>query len=84
VVTDNRNRPVSEIPPFVQQSTEYGETGSVSWKFSNTELFGTERRDRRRSAHEKALEVGADDVREEGDIFEVHCSPPTKSVLPSN
>jgi YebC/PmpR family DNA-binding regulatory protein len=77
-VTDNRNRTVSEIRHlFSKYNGNMGETGSVSWMFSKHGVITVPKEGiEEDQLMEKALEVGADDVRDEGDIFEVHCSPP--------
>jgi YebC/PmpR family DNA-binding regulatory protein len=73
VVTDNRNRTVAEIRSlFNKHGGNLGETGSVAWMFEKRGLVAVERaavdEDR---LMEIALEAGADDVRDAGDVFEV-------------
>ena len=77
VATDNRNRTVSEIRHcFSKNGGNLGEVGSVAWMF--------ERKSHAYIPHDKAgeeqlmnivLDAGADDLRDEGDQWEV-VSPP--------
>jgi|SRR5271170_1930216 len=77
VATDNRNRTVSEIRhAFSKNGGNLGEQGSVAWMF--------ERKSQILIEGDKAtedqlmgilLEVGADDIRDQGDAWEV-LSPP--------
>ena len=73
VATDNRNRTVSEIRhAFSKNGGNLGEQGSVAWMF--------ERKSQILIEHDKAtedrlmnlvLEAGADDLRDEGDSWEI-------------
>jgi YebC/PmpR family DNA-binding regulatory protein len=77
VMTDNRNRTVSEIRHIVtRQGGNMAENGAVSWNFdlkgvitlskdglTDDEIF------------EKAIEAGAGDVNTEGDVYEVSTEP---------
>jgi YebC/PmpR family DNA-binding regulatory protein len=77
VATDNRNRTVSEIRHvFSKNGGNLGELGSVAWMF--------ERKSRILVAHDKAaeerlmdlvLEAGADDLRDDGESWEVISAP---------
>ncbi len=77
VATDNRNRTVSEIRHmFSKNGGNLGEQGSVAWMFERKSQIIIE--------HDKAtedqlmnliLEVGADDLKDEGDSWEI-ISPP--------
>ena len=77
VATDNRNRTVSEIRhAFSKNGGNLGELGSVAWMF--------ERKSHISIAHDKAgeeqlmnivLDAGADDLRDDGDTWEI-LSPP--------
>lgn len=77
VVTDNKNRTVSEIRRlFSKHGGNLGETGSVSWMFDNKGLITIEKSqidEERLMAI--VLEAGAEDVREEDEIYEVVTSP---------
>ncbi|MFN8542612.1 MAG: YebC/PmpR family DNA-binding transcriptional regulator [Candidatus Binatia bacterium] len=79
VLTDNRNRTVAEIRSiFTKFGGSLGSTGSVAYLFQKRGLIAVERagadEDR---VMELALEAGADDVREAGDILEVLTAPET-------
>ena len=77
VLTDNRNRTVSELRfLFSKHGGNLGEANSVAWMFQKRGLVTVERagvdEDR---VMEVALEAGAEDVREAGDILEVLSAP---------
>ncbi len=77
VLTDNKNRTVSEIRRlFTKHGGNMGETGCVSWMFDNKGLIAVEKSqvDEERLMG-IVLEAGAEDVREEDEIFEVVTSP---------
>ena len=77
VLTDNKNRTVSEIRRlFTKHGGNMGETGCVSWMFDNKGLITVEKSqvDEERLMG-IVLEAGAEDVREEDDLFEVVTSP---------
>jgi YebC/PmpR family DNA-binding regulatory protein len=72
-LTDNRNRTVSELRSVIEKHGGHlGATGSVAWMFQHRGLITVERagidEDRMMEA---ALEAGAEDVREAGDLLEV-------------
>jgi YebC/PmpR family DNA-binding regulatory protein len=73
VLTDNKNRTVSEIRRlFSKHGGNLGETGCVAWMFGKKGLITIEKsqidEDRLMAI---ALDAGAEDVREEDEIFEV-------------
>ncbi|HJU63608.1 MAG TPA: YebC/PmpR family DNA-binding transcriptional regulator, partial [Candidatus Binatia bacterium] len=73
VLTDNKNRTVSEIRRlFAKHGGNLGETGCVAWMFDKKGVITVERsridEDRLMGL---ALEAGAEDVKDEGDLFEV-------------
>ncbi|MBW2731866.1 MAG: YebC/PmpR family DNA-binding transcriptional regulator [Deltaproteobacteria bacterium] len=76
-LTDNRNRTVSEVRHiFSKFNGNMGEAGCVSWMFDKVGVVvvgkeGVEEE----TLMEHALEAGAEDVKDEGDIFEVHTPP---------
>lgn len=77
VLTDNRNRTAGEIRKIFEMCDgKLGSTGCVAWMFENKGLIivsgknVTEER-----LMELALEAGADDVRPDGDNFEITCDP---------
>ena len=77
VLTDNKNRTVSEIRRlFTKHGGNLGETGCVSWMFDKKGLLTVEKsqidEDR---LMDLVLEAGAEDVKDEGEIFEVVTRP---------
>jgi len=83
-LTDNRNRTVGEIRHiFGRYNGNMGETGCVSWMFTKRGVVVVAKTKGvdEDQLMEKALESGADDVRDEGDVFEVHCSPADTEAL---
>lgn len=77
VVTDNKNRTVSEIRRlFTKHGGNLGETGCVAWMFDKKGLITVEKSqiDEDRLVG-LALDVGAEDVREDEGIFEVIMQP---------
>jgi YebC/PmpR family DNA-binding regulatory protein len=77
VLTDNKNRTVSEIRRlFVKHGGNLGETGCVAWMFDKKGVITVEKsqidEDRLMGF---ALEAGAEDVKDEGDLFEVVTQP---------
>jgi len=77
VATDNRNRTVSEIRhAFSKNGGNLGEQGSVAWMFERKSQILVEKE----KAEEDALmalvlDVGAEDLRDDGDAWEI-LSPP--------
>lgn len=77
ILTDNRNRTASEVRKIFEiHGGSLGGTGSVLWMFEvkgiiqvNKEAIDEDR------LFELALEAGAEDVKDEGDYFEVICAP---------
>jgi YebC/PmpR family DNA-binding regulatory protein len=77
VVTDNKNRTVSEIRHlFTKHGGNLGETGCVAWMFAKRGLITVEKsqidEDRLMGL---VLDAGADDEKDEGDIFEIITQP---------
>jgi YebC/PmpR family DNA-binding regulatory protein len=76
-LTDNRNRTGPEIKKiFEKHGGSLGASGCVNWMFSQKGLItvNTEKVDEEQIL-EIALNAGADDVKTEGDISEITCSP---------
>ena len=76
VLTDNRNRTVSEIRVLMtKHGGNLGEAGCVSWMFKRRGVITVDRNaaDEDRLM-ELALEAGADDVTGDVDTFQVMCS----------
>ncbi|HEY7716414.1 MAG TPA: YebC/PmpR family DNA-binding transcriptional regulator [Candidatus Binatia bacterium] len=83
VLTDNKNRTVSEIRRlFTKHGGNLAETGSVSWIFDNKGLITIEKS---KVDEERlmgiVLDAGADDVREDDEVFEVVSSPDAFSAV---
>jgi YebC/PmpR family DNA-binding regulatory protein len=77
VLTDNKNRTVSEIRRmFSKHGGNMGETGCVGWMFDKKGILTVDKsqvdEDRLRDI---ALDAGAEDVRDEGEVFEVVTQP---------
>jgi YebC/PmpR family DNA-binding regulatory protein len=77
VTTDNRNRTVSDIRhAFAKNGGNLGESNSVSWMFSKKGLISIAK-----SAVDEeklmglVLEAGGDDIRDEGDTWEIITEP---------
>ncbi len=71
--TDNRNRTVAEIRHLMSRGGgSLGETGCVSWKFERRGVITFSREKYTEDQlMEAALEAGADDLRDEGDTWEI-------------
>src|SRR5215468_4870896 len=77
VVTDNRNRTVSEIRHvFSKNGGNMGEAGSVSWMFSKkgSIIVDSSKADEE-TIMSLAIDAGADDFRSEGSTYEIYTSP---------
>jgi YebC/PmpR family DNA-binding regulatory protein len=77
VLTDNRNRTVAEIRHILSKNGgNLGETGCVGWMFDRKGYFVVEKS---AADEEKLLDLvlsaGADDMREDGDNFEILTAP---------
>jgi YebC/PmpR family DNA-binding regulatory protein len=77
VLTDNKNRTVSEIRRmFSKHGGNMGETGCVGWMFAKKGILTVDKsqvdEDR---LMDVALDAGAEDVRDEGEVFEVVTEP---------
>jgi YebC/PmpR family DNA-binding regulatory protein len=83
VATDNRNRTVSEIRHvFGKNGGNLGEQGSVSWMFERKSQIVIEKE----KAEEDqlmnlVLEAGAEDLRDEGDSWEVISDPSSHEAV---
>lgn len=77
VVTDNRNRTVSEIRHvFSKNGGNMAESGAVAWMFSKKGYIAV---DKSKADEETlmtlAIEAGADDFSTEGSLYEIYTSP---------
>src|SRR5256712_7057083 len=77
VVTDNRNRTVAEIRHvFSKNGGNMGEAGSVAWMFDKKGYFVVDKGAKSEDElFEIAIEAGADDMQDEGDVFEIFTAP---------
>ena len=76
-LTDNKNRTVSEVRHlFSKYNGNMGEAGCVSWMFTRAGIIIVPKEGTDEDAlMEHALEEGAEDIKDEDDVFEVHCKP---------
>ncbi len=76
-LTDNKNRAVADIRHiFSKCGGNLGENGCVAWMFDKKGYFVVSQENAGEEAlMETALEAGAEDVREDGENFEVITSP---------
>ncbi len=80
VATDNRNRTVSEIRHmFSKNGGNLGEQGSVAWMFERkSQILVSQDKASEDQLMDIVLDAGADDLRNDGDSWEV-LSPPRSS-----
>ncbi|NLN92576.1 MAG: YebC/PmpR family DNA-binding transcriptional regulator [Candidatus Hydrogenedens sp.] len=73
VLTDNKNRTVSEIRHLVNKmGGNMAETGAVSWNFDPQGLLVIPKEGiSEEEMFDKAIEAGAEDVDAEGDVYEI-------------
>jgi len=76
-LTDNKNRAVAEIRHiFAKRGGGLGENGCVAWMFHKKGYINVDKKTvSEEKLMETALDAGAEDVREDGDIFEVITAP---------
>jgi len=72
-VTDNKNRTVAELRHTISKSNgNLGESGSVAWMFERKGVINVEKNNvKEDELMEVILDNGADDLKTEGDYFEV-------------
>jgi len=77
VITDNKNRTVSEIrSAFTKYNGNLGASGSVAWMFTKKGILTVDANSTSEDQlMEILLEAGADDIRREGDSFEIYTTP---------
>ncbi len=85
VLTDNKNRTVAEIRHILSKNGgNLGETGCVGWMFARKSYFVVEKA---AVSEDKLMDIvigaGADDMREDGDNFEVFASPESFDAVKS-
>lgn len=76
-MTDNRNRTVAEIRHiFSKNGGNMGEAGSVAWMFDKKGYIVVDKAAKSEDElFEIAIEAGADDMQDEGDVFEIFTTP---------
>ncbi|CAN5412780.1 YebC/PmpR family DNA-binding transcriptional regulator [soil metagenome] len=76
-MTDNRNRTVAEIRHiFSKNGGNMGESGSVAWMFDKKGYIVVDKAAKSEDElFEIAIEAGADDMQDEGDVFEIFTTP---------
>jgi len=76
-LTDNKNRTVADIRyVFSKSGGSLGEAGCVAWMFDKKGLFVLEKTGiDEETLMEATLDAGAEDIRDEGETFEVITSP---------
>lgn len=76
-MTDNRNRTVAEIRHiFSKNGGNMGESGSVGWMFDKKGLIIVDKEAKsEEELFEIAIEAGAADLQDEGDVFEIYTAP---------
>ena len=77
ILTDNRNRTAPEIRKlFEVNSGKLGATGCVAWMFDRKGLFLVSQSSAQEDQlMEIVLEAGADDLKADGDNYEITCEP---------
>ena len=76
-MTDNRNRTVAELRHlFSKNGGNLGEAGSVAWMFDKKGLIIVDKEAKSEDElFELVIEAGADDLQDEGDVFEIYTAP---------
>ena len=76
-MTDNKQRTVSEIRHILtKHNGNLGEAGSVAWNFDLKGYFVIEKKNvTEEQLIECALEAGAEDIKDAGNVFEVLTNP---------
>ncbi len=76
VLTDNRNRASAEVRhAFTKHNGSLGEPGSVAWIFEKRGVLTVDAERYGEDDLIAAIDAGADDVRDEGDVLRVLCEP---------
>ncbi len=78
-MTDNRNRTVAELRHiFSKNGGNLGEAGSVAWMFDKKGYIVVDKAAKSEDElFEIAIEAGADDMQDEGEVFEIFTAPDT-------
>lgn len=71
--TDNKNRTVADVRHLLtKHGGSMGESGCVGWMFDHKGVITLDKTYTEEAVMEAALEAGAEDVRDEGDCWEIH------------
>ena len=84
VMTDNRNRTNGEIKKiFERANTEVGKPGSSLYLFERKGFFAIDaaKHPDEDALMAVALEAGAEDLKREGDVFEITCDPSSFTAM---
>ena len=78
-MTDNRNRTVAELRHiFSKNGGNLGEAGSVAWMFDKKGYIVVDKTAMGEDAlFEVVIEAGADDMQDEGEVYEIFTTPET-------
>lgn len=76
-MTDNRNRTVAELRHiFSKNGGNLGEAGSVAWMFDKKGYIVVDKTAKsEEELFEIAIEAGADDMQDDGEVFEIFTTP---------
>jgi YebC/PmpR family DNA-binding regulatory protein len=75
-LTDNKNRTVAEIRhAFKKAGGSLGTSGSVAWMFEKKGVIVVNRSDKDEEVMEKAIEAGAEDIKELDEVLVIETSP---------
>ena len=76
-MTDNRNRTVAELRHlFSKNGGNLGEAGSVAWMFDKKGYIVVDKEAKSEDElFEIAIEAGAEDLKDEGEVFEIYTAP---------
>jgi len=75
-LTDNKNRTVAEIRhAFKKAGGSLGTSGSVAWMFEKKGIIVVNRSDKDDEVMEKAIESGAEDIKELEEVLVIESSP---------
>jgi len=81
-LTDNRNRTSAEVRhAFSKHNGSLGEPGSVAWIFEKRGVLAVDGGRYGEDDLIAAIDAGADDVREEGDLLRVLCEPSSLNAV---
>jgi YebC/PmpR family DNA-binding regulatory protein len=81
-LTDNRNRTSAEVRhAFSKHGGSLGEPGSVAWIFEKRGVLAVDGGRYGEDDLIAAIDAGAEDVREEGDLLRVLCEPSSLSAV---